>query len=359
MRGSSVFHHRSLLRPIFQVVMLSVIFIGTCFARPKKDVIQLDNGDRITCEIIKLQKGYLYVKLPYADGTVSIDWSKVARIESPQGFVVTDKTAKRYNGTLESLVKQDTPTELTVKITGPATQKTLTSSEIVEIERADNSLWQNLHGSADVGFNYTRQQSRSQVNVNSTVAYARPRWSVDTDFQSNFSGGGNGSSTRTDLQFTGLRQLRTSRDFVLGLAEFLHSSEQELDLRTTTGVALGHVFRNTNNSYINAFGGAVWNRENYADGATVDGTPNSVEAVVGTLVNLFHFKTTNFLLNAKVYPSLSELGRVRFDMNTSLRLRIAKDLYWSVGYNLNFDSRPPTNLQKADFGTNSSLGWTF
>jgi len=69
-----------------------VTLAGNCFARPKKDVIQFNNGDRITCEIVKLEKGYLYVKLEYAEGTIAMDWSKIARLESPQSFVVADKT---------------------------------------------------------------------------------------------------------------------------------------------------------------------------------------------------------------------------------------------------------------------------
>jgi hypothetical protein len=75
-------------RIIADCVALPVLFFlmlpGVCHARPKKDVIQFMNGDRITCEIVKLEKGYLYVKLEYANGTVAMDWSKIAHIKSPQ-----------------------------------------------------------------------------------------------------------------------------------------------------------------------------------------------------------------------------------------------------------------------------------
>jgi hypothetical protein len=57
-------------------------------------LLQFANGDRITCEIIKLEKGYLYVKLEYVDGTVAMDWSKIVHVESPQGFVVADKAPR-------------------------------------------------------------------------------------------------------------------------------------------------------------------------------------------------------------------------------------------------------------------------
>ena len=40
------------------------------FARPKTDVVVLDNGDRITCEIKKLQRGKLTISTD-ASGTIS------------------------------------------------------------------------------------------------------------------------------------------------------------------------------------------------------------------------------------------------------------------------------------------------
>jgi hypothetical protein len=46
-------------------------------------------------------------------------------------------------------------------------------------------------------------------------------------------------------------------------------------------------------------------------------------------------------------------------LNTSLKLRTAKDLYWNFSYYLNVDSRPPQGLPRTDYGSTSSLGWTF
>ena len=95
-----------------RVLLFLLALTGVCSARPKKDVLQFTNGDRVTCEIIKLEKGYLYVKLEYADGTVAMDWSKVARVESSQSFVVTEQTGKRYTGSLQAqMATEATPVE--------------------------------------------------------------------------------------------------------------------------------------------------------------------------------------------------------------------------------------------------------
>jgi Protein of unknown function, DUF481 len=352
-------HRSSPLRCLAALVLILLTLTAVSSARAKKDVLQFANGDRITCEIIKLEKGYLYVKLEYADGTVAMDWSKIVHVESPQGFVVADKSGLRYTGSLQTVTGENAPEQLEVRETGSEIAHVIPRQEVVEVDRTDTSFWQNLHGGMNVGLNFTKQQNRTQYNFQSNALYQRTKWSTAANFQSSFSGGGDLSSLRNDLQLNGTRQLYSPRNFYTGIAEFLQSNERQLDLRTTLGGAIGHVFSKTNNSLVTAYAGADWNRERYSAQATVGQTGDSAEALLGTQLNFFRFKTTNFLVNATVYPSLTDLGRTRFDLNTSLKLRIAKDLYWNFGYYLNVDSRPPQGLPKTDYGSNSSLGWTF
>ena len=343
--------------PIFLLALT-----GICSAREKKDVIQFTNGDRITCEIIKLEKGYLYVKLDYADGTVAMDWSKIARVESAQSFVVADKVGNRYTGALQSAAEGKAPEELgelKVQVAGPSTSQVVASKEVVEIHQTETTFWQNLHGGLDAGLNFAKQQNRTQYSFQSNAKFERTKWLATANYESSFSGGGGLTDLRNDLRLNVTRQLLSPRNFYVGLADFLQSDEQQLDLRTTIGGGVGHMFSYTNSSFIAAFGGADWNRERYSSEATVGRTGDSAEAVLGTQINFFRFKTTNILADARVYPSLTDPGRVRFDLNTSLKLKVAQDLYWRFGYYLNFGSRPPQDLPKTDYGSTSSLGWTF
>ncbi len=353
--------HRHLLSSVSALpILLFILFTltGICSARPRTDVIWFKNGDRITCEIIKLEKGYLYVRIEYSEGQIPLDWSKIASVVSPQSFVVANKDGKRYTGTLQNAEEKPASKEFNLSVVQGSTRTQLSGTEVVGIRRTDTSILQNLHGGIDIGLNYSKQQNRIQYNFGSNVAFTRAKWQAAADYESNFSGGGNVSNLRNDVRLTGTRQLMSPRNFAAGLAEFLQSNEQQLDLRTTLGGAFGHIFSNTNHSFVTAYGGAVWNREHYSSEAT-NPIADTAEAILGTEVNFFRFKTTNILIDARTYPSLTDLGRVRFDLNTSLKFRIAKDLDWKFGYFLNFDSRPPQNLPKSDYGSTSSLGWTF
>lgn len=345
-------------RCFFWLVFMLVV-TAVCSARPKKDVVQFANGDRMTCEIIKLEKGYLYVSLDYADGTVALDWTKIARIESDQSFVVTDRHGIRRTGRLHSMSKESTQPELSIQVVQASEVHTLTGEDTVAVNQTENRFLQNLHGGINVGFNFTKQQDQAQYSLDSNVTYSRPRWSADAYYDSSFTGGGDVSSLRSDLRLSSSRQLRSPDNFYRGTAEFLHNGEQELDLRTTLGGAVGHNFLHTNNSIIGTYGGLVWNRERYSSLAAASDSEDSAEGVMGTQLNFFRFKTTNLFADARVYPSLTNPGRTRFDLNSSFKLKIAKDLYWQFSYYLNTDSRPPRDLPKTDYGSTSSLGWSF
>jgi len=88
-----------LSRLLFVMVLITVC-TRPARARPKADTIYFKNGDRWTCEIKKLDRAYLYVKLDYVDGTVSVDWSKVDRVDSPQLFVVRTERGDLLSGPL-------------------------------------------------------------------------------------------------------------------------------------------------------------------------------------------------------------------------------------------------------------------
>jgi len=359
MEPMNIRHQRSICRGPAAVLMLTLLLSGVCLAREKKDFIQFTNGDRMTCEIINLEKGYLYVKLEYVDGTVALDWSKITRVESAQGFVFADKAGRRYTGTPANADAEESPKELRIRVTGPSASEVVPGKEVVQMDRTDNTFWQNLHGGLDTGLNFAKQQSRTQYSFQANALYQRTKWSASLDYQSSFSGGGDISNLRNDVKLTGARQLRSPRNYYLGLAEFLQSDEQQLNLRTTVGGAIGHVFSSSNSAFVAGFGGVVWNREHYSSNATVGRSGDSAEIVLGTQFNFFHFKKTDILATTSVYPSMTDPGRVRFDLNTSVKLRIAKDLYWKFGYYLNYDNHPPQSAPGTDYGSTSSLGWTF
>src|ERR1700741_5008393 len=114
-------------------------------AREKTDVLVMKNGDRMTCQIKGLDAGVLYVSFDYIDGTTSVDWSKVARLESKQLFIVKTQDGSLYTG---GLATAETPADRPVKIqvVEPETQIEINRSEVVQLVQTSENFWQRFSG---------------------------------------------------------------------------------------------------------------------------------------------------------------------------------------------------------------------
>ncbi len=77
---------------------------GTACAQPKTDVVRLANGDVITGEVSKLDRGRLEDKTD-DEGTIDIEWDKIASLQANGQFEVTISNGQRYLGSLASAIR--------------------------------------------------------------------------------------------------------------------------------------------------------------------------------------------------------------------------------------------------------------
>ena len=82
----------------FIVVGVALLLSATAAAQ-RTDVLILKNGDHITGEIKKLQRGLLEFKTDHL-GTLEVEWPAVARLTSGTDFEVRLDDGRRFYGTL-------------------------------------------------------------------------------------------------------------------------------------------------------------------------------------------------------------------------------------------------------------------
>jgi hypothetical protein len=334
-----------------------VLFEAQLGARPSKDVLLLKNGDKWTCEIKKLDHGYLYVGLDYVDGTVQVDWTKIASIQSSQLFVVTDEKGTVFVGPLSSSNRDSDGVPFLTIQSGQSPVK-IAKADVSSIRQTETRFWQNLHGAVSAGSNFTKSNNQSQFSTDANLSYIKRYWSAAAEFQSTFNGSVSApSDLRRNITMSAMRILNRKNYFAIGVGNLLRSDEQDLALRSTFGGGLGKLLLNEDRARFYVLAGAVWTRERYT--ATSPSSFNSAEGLVGTRLEYFRFKTTNYYITASAYPSMSNLGRIRFDANTGVKYEIVKDLYLNFNFYLNYDSQPPRATTKSDYGGTSSLGWRF
>ena len=131
------------------------LLAGGCGARhgAEDDIIELANGDRITCEIQKLDRGKLTVKTD-GIGTISIEWDDVERVTSTASFELELASGKRISG---SIARGDA--RVVDLVTADGTER-LALETIVRLSRLGQTFWRRLDGSLAAGFNFTRPTCR-------------------------------------------------------------------------------------------------------------------------------------------------------------------------------------------------------
>ena len=162
-------------------------------ARESTDVIVMPNGDRLTGTIKRLEGGVLYFGLDYADGDLSIEWAKVARVESKQLFIVKTQDGSVFVGKLTTTPKTQVSqvTQLQIVETPEAENAVkidkINKSEVVNVRQTSEEFWRRLSGGVSFGSSYSKGNSAAQYNLGLDTAYQRDRWGTQANFTSNLS----------------------------------------------------------------------------------------------------------------------------------------------------------------------------
>lgn len=340
---------RSLL--IFPVLSAAISPASRLEARPRTDVLVMKNGDRITCEIKKLERGQLLIKTDYTTGTVTVDWLEVERIESKQLFQVALSDGERYDG----VISQERSTEKFKVFDQPDTLS-VDRTQVVEMEQLGKSLLQQLDGGIDLGFSSTSSNNLTQMTVNASVSRRREKDFADLRGSSIFSRQADAPGTNRN-NLTALYQRDVSRSWVAGATlDLLQSDGQQLDLRTTVGGFGGRYLFRTNRTEMLTAGGLVFNRERFSQ---LEGQPTSqgnAEGVIAAQLLLFRFDSTQFDTRFQLFPSITQSGRYWINFSTNMYLDLWGDLYLRFSFFDNFDSRPPVDTPGNDLGVTTSVG---
>jgi len=343
----------------FLLLTLALLLTAPLYAREKTDVMVMTNGDLLTCEVKGLESGVLYVAFDYIDGTTSVNWSKVARLESKQLFVVKTEGGAVYTGILRT---PHTPAGRPVKIQVLAAEKEdfIDRSQIVQMIATSGRFWRRFNGGVSFGEIYSKGNQSTQYSLASQAAYVRERWSAAAGFDSSLSSSsGTNASTRNSFNFGGRHLLPWNNWFYAGLGTFLQSSEQGIVLQSTVGGGIGRYFKNTNRASISLVFGPAWQNTDYNHSNTPINNQNIAAAIFYGQAQFFKFSKTNLDVTGALLPALSDPGRVRFNTNVSYYIKIVSNLKWNVSFYGNWDNQPPPGFSGSDYGTSSGLSWTF
>jgi hypothetical protein len=320
----------------------------------KTDVVILRNGDRITGEVKGLASG----KLDYSTddaGRLSIEWDKVARLTSPQQFQLELDSGIKYFGRL-GVTNRD---GVLAVVHGGV--DTLGIGRVVEISPINAGFLQRVQSYLDVGFTLAKANQATTFSLSGALDYRGPAIGAQLKFDSYAQGQESVPTTTRNSARQAVSWYLPHRWSAVALAQIEQNEELDLDHRLTGGGAMNRVLGRSNHMELTSGAGLVGTQERFSSAA--GSTSNtSLEGLLAASWSAFRFDSPklDFSSSLALFPSLSQAGRVRGQVEVRLKYELFKDFNAGILLSDTFDSRPPDeNTTKNDYVTTLTIGWSY
>ena len=336
---------------LFRVVLFFVVTTQSVqHVAGQTDSLVLKNGNVIVGEIKVMDRGVLTVETDYSKTDFSIEWSGIKEIYSKTVFLITLTDGRRVDGSVQSTGDGQ---KVNIRSQDGQTVETLLD-DIVFLKGLKSDFWSRLKLNIDLGLSLTKANNLRQFNTNARVNYLADKWELGGNYSSLKSSQDSVETTkRTDAAINYKYFLQ--RDWYLSASlSILSNTEQALKLRTIAKLGGGKFLIHNNRTYWAAGGGLSYNNETFTNKTP---SRNSMEAYVGSELNIFDVGDLNLLSSLYVYPSLTESGRWRSDFKFDAKYDLPLDLYVKAGLTLNYDNRPAVIGNETDYVLAFTVGW--
>jgi hypothetical protein len=320
-------------------------------AADKVDVIHLKNGDRITCEIKRLDRSVLAISTDPL-GKASVHWGEIADLTSPRKFDVQIVSGEHFFGSL-----LPSPPGFVVLGLADGSTTTLPLADVIRLAPIGVNVWNRVDGNVDAGFSFTQANLETHWTLNGTATYRSPRFQFNATVASQVTTQENDNSiSRNSVGLSGNRSF-ANRWYSIGWGQFQQNQELSLDLRVVAGAGAGRDLVHTSHRLWSTYAGLAYTHEQFSG----ESGSQSAEAAVGGQLDFFtpgkeDFKITNSLVS---YFNLGGRKRIRLEWQSAWRHEFLGDFYWSLNGFDSFDGDPPADQKTNDFGISFTLGWKF
>lgn len=348
---NNMYHYRLTGKFYFTLALILVTTLcRTEHAVAQKDSLVLKNRNVIVGEIKSLNNGVITIETDYSKNDFTIEWSGVREIHSQTRFLVTLKNGTRLTGIVTS---KDSTGKLKVLEDSEMTTET-TMEELVFLKGLKSDFWSRVSAAVDLGISLTKSNNLRQYNSHIDLGYLADRWKVSAYYNGLVSKQDNVDLVQRNeggLTFTYYLQHDW---FMSATLQFLSNTEQALNLRATGRAGAGKLLIHTNRAYWGVGFGLNYNSESFSNGTA---PRNSLEGYAGTEANVFNIGDFDFLGKWYVYPSITEAGRWRSDLNVDTKYKFPRDFYVKAGLRLNYDNRPAAAGKETDYVFSFAVGW--
>lgn len=374
-----------LARRLFSMISLTcalAMCATNAWSHAKTDVITVANGDQITGAVNEMVAGKLSLGTSYA-GTVKIKWREVRQIDSRYVYEVRLDDGERIYGRFAA---NDIPNQLTFRSGGKDRQ--LDIDDIVEVRSIEEELSDklDLQLSTTINADPHNQTLTLQANGSYDVRGGRTRFSAQINDTKTIAGEGeNREETTSNASKISLtrefwRERGTAQSFRLFNAVYSTNDDLGIRHRGSMGLGVGRYLINNLGNELSVSTGLQATQERRLscdkDGdQALNSVPNAIneddyetceaaEMFFNVSWHLYSFESLDMDLSVigNAYPSLSDWGRVRGDMNVLISWELFDNFYWTVNARTELDTagdRDDALLSKSDYNLTTGVTWKY
>ena len=378
-------------RLIHQIGLLCTLSLcaAQSWGHAKTDLITVVNGDQITGAVNAMSAGKLSVSTSYA-GTVNIKWREIKQIESRYLYEIRLDDGERIYGRFTT---NTTENQFTLWVSGQYRQVDI--DDIVEVRSIEEELADKLD--LQLSSTITADPDNKTLVLFASGTYdvrgGRTNFSARVDDTRNTQDDKTTSSNASSLQISRefWRERGTAQSFRVLNARYDTNDELNIDHRGSLGFGLGRYLINDLGHELGVSAGVQATQE-WRGRCDDQVTSNSVLAVVQSdddeedededkprkslercadaelFLNFkwhlysFQKRDMDIFVTGATYPSLTDWGRVRGDLNLIINWELFNNFYWTVNLRTEVDNagdREDDSYGNSDYTLSTGVSWKY
>ena len=381
------------LSPLLKKFVLCISICGSIepWSHAKTDLITVVNGDQITGAVNAMTAGKLSVSTSYA-GTVNIKWREIEQIESRYLYEIRLDDGERIYGRFTT---NTTENQLTLRVSG--TNRQVDIDDIVEVRSIEEELSDKLD--LQLSSTITADPNNKQLVLYAAGTYdvrgGRTNFSARVDDTRSTPQGKDPTSSNSSFMQVSRefwRERGTAQSYRVLNARYDTNDELNIDHRGSLGFGFGRYLINDLGHELAVQAGIQGTQEwrGSCDEQIQQRGPNNVMALTDDETagedevnqrkslercadaelffnvkwHLYSFqkRDMDIYITGNTYPSLSDWGRVRGDLNLIINWELFNNFYWTVNARTDVDNagdREDDTYGNSDYTLTTGISWKY
>jgi hypothetical protein len=345
-------------RIILMTFYLCLLCFSTQALAAKTDIIILNNGDHVTGEIKGLTAGQLELSTEYMD-TVYIDWENIRDIISDQGHRIEMSDGRRLLGTLDKRQTNEPDQADLIIINTDEGSLEVSAENLVRMYPVGGGFWDRMDLAFNLGFNFDKSSSVGKYNFGIDAAYRDPDFVTFGYLSSEITTQKVVDDTTRNVLSVDHMTYRPNKRFLNYFGSMEQNDQLGVKLRTLIGAGYGFVPISNGRNWLSLGLGLAANRERPLD----DSDPTNNLEAVGSFRYQYYKRGTperTVDISWKLFPSLTQWGRVRSDFTVNARWEIINDFYVGLEIFTSYDGEVTAyDSAETDYGYRTIVGLKF